>query len=59
VRDTPDPHGLVIEPPVTHGMTAGPGRVDEQRREALYPPVDGDVINFDASLGEEFFDIAV
>ena len=33
--------------------------VDHQRREALHPPIDRHVINIDATLGEQFFDIAV
>ena len=32
---------------------------DDQRREALHPPVDGDAINVDAAFGEEFFDVSV
>lgn len=33
--------------------------VDQQRSEALHPAEQGDVIDFDATLGEEFLDIAV
>jgi hypothetical protein len=33
--------------------------VDDQRGEALHPPVDSDVINLDATLSEEFFDVAI
>ncbi len=53
--------GLVNEPPVTCRVAAGPDRFDEHsgRGEALYPPVDGDVVDFDAAFGEEFFDVAV
>ena len=40
-------------------MPARAGRVDEHRREALHPPVDRDVINQDAPLGEQFLDVAV
>jgi hypothetical protein len=36
-----------------------PGGLDELRREALNPPVDGDVIDQDAALGEQFLYIAV
>jgi len=39
--------GLVDEPPATHGVAARPGRVDDQRREPLHPPVQGDVVDFD------------
>ena len=40
-------------------MPARPGRVDQQRREALHPPEQGDVIDLDAALGEELLEIAV
>jgi hypothetical protein len=43
--------GLVDEPPVTGSVTAGPGRLDELRREPLHPPVHSDVIHRDAALG--------
>ncbi len=51
--------GLVDEPAVTDAVTTRPRRVDEQRCEALHPPVDGDVIDLDAAFGEEFLDVAV
>ncbi len=50
--------GLVHEPAVTHRVTTRPGGVDEQGREALHPAVDGDVIDLNSTLGEEFLDIA-
>lgn len=34
-------------------------RLDQTRCEALHPPVDGDVVNLDAALGEKFFHIAI
>ena len=34
-------------------------RVDQQRGEALDPPVEGHVINIDTAFGEEFFEIPV
>ena len=40
-------------------MPARAGRVDEHRREALHPPVDGDVVNHDIPLDEQFLDVAV
>ena len=43
--------GLVHEPPITHRVSAWPGRVDQYWCEALDPAVDGDVINLDSSLG--------
>ncbi len=48
--------GLVHEPAVTHRVAARPSCVDEERREALHPPVDGDVVDLDAAFCEEFFD---
>jgi hypothetical protein len=32
---------------------------DDRRREPLYPPVDGDVIDLDAAFGQQFLDVAV
>jgi hypothetical protein len=40
-------------------VAAGAGRVDEQRGEALDPSVHADVVDVDASLGEEFLDVSV
>ena len=40
-------------------MSAGMGCVDEQWREPLHPAVDHDVIDFDAPLGQQFFDLPV
>ena len=33
--------------------------VDEKRREPLDPPVQGDVVDLDAALGEQFFEVSV
>jgi hypothetical protein len=38
-------------------MSAGMGCVDE--REPLHPTVDRDVIDIDAPLGQQFFNVAV
>ena len=40
-------------------VAARSGRVDQCGSEALHPPVQGDVIDLDAALGEEFLEIAV
>ena len=40
-------------------MSAWACRLDDERREALHPPVDGDVINLDTAFSQEFFDISV
>jgi hypothetical protein len=50
---------LIHEPPIPNAVTTWSCRVDELWREALYPAVDGDVINLDAAFCEEFLDIAV
>ena len=49
--------GLVDEPSVPHHMAAGSRGLDEQRREMLNPPIDGDVVDIDAAFREEFFDV--
>jgi hypothetical protein len=51
--------GLIDEPPVTWSVPAGPGSLDELRGETLHPPVDGDVIDGDAALGQQFLDVPV
>jgi hypothetical protein len=51
--------GFIYEPAVTDAVSAWSSRLDDQRGEALHPPVDRDVINLDAALGEQFFDISV
>jgi hypothetical protein len=40
-------------------MSAGPGGVGKQRREPQHPPVDGDVVDHDATLGQELLEVAV
>jgi hypothetical protein len=51
--------GLVCLPAVTDGVPAGPGSLSQQRCEPLQRPVDGDVVDLDAPLGEQLLDIAV
>jgi len=51
--------GLVDEPPITRHVAAGTCRFDELWCEALDPTVDADVINGDATLGQQLFDVAV
>jgi hypothetical protein len=50
---------LIGEPPVTGNVAARPGGLDELRREPLHPSVDGDVIDGDAALGQQFLDVPV
>ena len=40
-------------------MPTGPGGVGQQRREPQHPPVDGDVVDLDATLDEQLLDVAV
>ena len=40
-------------------MPTWPGGFGQQQREALDPPVDGDVVDCHSALGQEFFDVAV
>ena len=49
----------VREPAVTDAVPARPRSLDDERGEALHPPVDGDVIDLDAAFGQQLFDIAV
>src|SRR6266516_1720520 len=51
--------GLINEPPAPRNVTARPGRLDELRSEPLHPPVDGDVIDSDTALGQQFLDVTV
>ena len=51
--------GLIHEPPVTGSMPTGPGCLDELRRGPLHPPLHGDVIHSNATLGQQLLDIAV
>ena len=51
--------GLVDVPAVADGVAGGPSGLGQQRREALHPPVDGDVVDFDASLGEQLLHVSV
>jgi hypothetical protein len=45
--------GLVDLPAITDGVPARPSGISEQRREPLHPPVDGDVVDLNATLGEQ------
>jgi hypothetical protein len=51
--------GFVYLPAVPDRVPAGPGRLAQQRCEPHDPAVDGDVVDLDAALGEQFFDVAV
>lgn len=51
--------GLVVEPAAAGRVTARSGRVAEHGRDALYPPVQGDVIDLDAALDEQLLEVSV
>jgi hypothetical protein len=51
--------GLVHEPPITESVPRRSREVDELRRERLYPPVHSDMVDGDATLGQQLLDIAV
>src|SRR5829696_4911290 len=51
--------GLVGPPAVANGVPAWAGGLGQQGREPLHPPVDGDVVDLDTPLGEQFLDVAV
>ena len=59
----PDPGdldvGLVDEPAIPSHVPTRPGRVDQQRREPLHPPVEGHVVDLDATLGEQLLQVPV
>jgi hypothetical protein len=40
-------------------VAAWPGGVGEQRCEPLHLAVDGDVVDLDAALGQQLFEVAV
>jgi hypothetical protein len=40
-------------------MPAGPSSLGQQRREPLHPAVDGDMVDLDAPLSQQLFDVAV
>ena len=44
---------LINTPPITRRVPTGSGRLNQQRSEPLHPPVDRDMINLDAPLGQQ------
>jgi hypothetical protein len=51
--------GLIDLPAAADRVSAGPGGVGQQRREAHHPPVDGGVVDLDAALGKQLLGVAV
>jgi hypothetical protein len=39
-------------------VPAWPRRLDDERGEALHPPVDSDVVELDAAFSQELYDVA-
>jgi len=50
---------LVHLPAIPDGLPAGTGGVSQQWREPLHPAVDGDMVDLDATLSQEFLDVAI
>jgi hypothetical protein len=50
--------GVIHEPAIADTVATRTRRIDHQRREALHPPIDRHLINIDATLSEQYFDIA-
>jgi hypothetical protein len=50
---------FVEEPASARRMPGRPSGVDELRGESLHPPIDSHVVDGDATLGQQFFDVAV
>ena len=51
--------GLVGQPAITDGVATWTRRLHQQRSEPLHPPVDGHVVDLDATLGQQLLDISV
>jgi hypothetical protein len=51
--------GFIGEPAISRAVSAGPGCVDQQRCEAVYPAIDRDVLDGDAPLSKQFFHVSV
>jgi hypothetical protein len=51
--------GLIHEPPITGDVSARSCSVDEQRSEPRHPPIDGHMINLDATLGQQLLNVSI
>jgi hypothetical protein len=51
--------GLIHGPAISGGVPKWAGGVGQQWRESLHPPVDRDVVDLDAALGQQFLHVAV
>ena len=50
---------LIDEPPITRRVQAGPGRINQQQGEPLHPPIHAHVIDGDATLSQQLYNVAV
>jgi len=51
--------GLIDLSAVADGVAAGPGSLGQQWREARHLSIVGDMVDLDATLDQEFFDVAI
>jgi len=51
--------GLVDKPAVAHGVPCRAGSINELRGEGLYPAIHRDVIDPDATFGQQLFHVAI
>lgn len=49
---------LVHEPTNADGVAPSPSSFGDQRHEALHPPVQGDVIELDPTLGQQLLEVS-
>ena len=54
-----DLHVGLVQPAVPDQVRRRAGRLGQQRRESLHPPVDGHVVDLDTAFGQELLDVAV
>ena len=51
--------GIIDKPAIADTVARWSSRLDDQRSEALHPPIDRNVINLDATLSQELFNVSV
>jgi len=55
-----DPHiGLVHSPAISHGAATRSASLGQQRREPKHPSIHRDAVDLDATLGQQFLEVAV
>jgi hypothetical protein len=58
VSSNPD-IGLVDEPIGTHGVSVRSSSTDQDRRKSLNPTEQGDVVDLNPALGQEFLEVPI